>query len=343
MCDTPFFILGTNRSGTTLLRLMLNAHSRLAVPEELEYIRSYLAGVPIKRWRAPNLSADAYASFARSFADRVCQIHDEFDLHDLHRRMTEAPHTLRSPYQVVGERWAQMHGKARWGEKTPGNLFYVDVLHDMFPQARFIYVARDPRAGVASMQRADFFSQDIVFNSLSRRKHFEAARTALLQHVPPHQWINIRYEDLVHAPAPTLSTVCNFLQEDFEPGILTYYRTAADYMKGEAASSFSKTATEPVTPRRIDAWRNQLSPASVTTVEAICIEEMTAFQYESTGQPEPLLNRANRLVKTLYWHWQLLRHWRNRHYTVRYPILARFRHRVNRRLGLLTALSTATD
>lgn len=70
---SPIFIVGANRSGTTLLRLILNAHSRIAIPEEVVYFGSFMAGVPIEKWRSPGLSEEAYSDFVHDFVfKKVC-------------------------------------------------------------------------------------------------------------------------------------------------------------------------------------------------------------------------------------------------------------------------------
>ena len=271
MSTAPIFILGANRSGTTLLRLMLNAHSHIAVPEEMLYYRSFYANVPIEDWRAPNLPENVYEDLARTFVGNAVQLHAELGSLPLLDCILEAPtRDLRHPYRVVMDAWAEIHGKARWGEKTPGNLFYLDVIYDMFPDAKFVYLSRDPRAGTASMQRADFFPVDVVFNALSRRKHFETAWRLLHNHVPAQQWTCLRYEDLVRAPRKTLISLCDFLSEEFEPGMLAYHRTASTYMKEDAATGFNAAATRPVSTKSVEAWRDQLSPQAIALVESIC-------------------------------------------------------------------------
>ena len=180
---SPIFIVGANRSGTTLLRLLLNAYSRIAIPDELIYLDSHLGGAPIEQWRDPALSPEEYEAFVDRFLDDNCQPLTELDHAALKAEILAGRPDLRRPYRLALEDWAHHHGKDRWGEKTPGNLFYADVLLDMFPEAQFLYVVRDPRAGVASMQKVSFFPDDIVFNALSRRKHDTEGR-ALLELAP---------------------------------------------------------------------------------------------------------------------------------------------------------------
>lgn len=331
MSDAPIFILGTNRSGTTLLRLMLNAHSRIAVPEEMLYFRSDYAGVPVERWQAPGLSDAAYEELARSFVQNAEALHPELGtLRLIERIMHDGPRDLRYPYEMIMSTWANLQGKPRWGEKTPGNLFYVDVIYDMFPDAQFIYIARDPRAGVASMQRAEFFPEDIVFNALSRHKHFSTARRLLREHVPPAQWMEMRYEDLVIAPTAALEQVCAFLNEPFESGMLAYHHTAADYMKDEAATGFNAAATRPVSTSRLEDWRSRLTPEDVAVVESICFPEMEAFEYSLDNHSMSWSRRIQKACKTAYWHWKLWRHSSTRHYTVKYEMLASTRRRWRR-------------
>lgn len=325
--EAPIFIVGANRSGTTLLRLMLNAHSRIAIPDELVYFASQKAMVPMEEWRNPGLSTPRYKKFATNFLKENCSHLREIDKKSVLDTIMEGPHDFKRPYEVALGAWANHHGKARWGEKTPSNLFYVDILMEMFPSAQFIYVVRDPRAGVNSMLRTTLFSGDIVFNSLTRRKYATAGRAFFERHVPPSQRMTLRYEDLVRHPEATLQKVCSFLGETYEASMLYYHEDAKRYMEEEAASSFNAAATRPVSPDKIDKWKHQLTAEQVAIVESICTAEMKEFNYSPLGRRPSLSSRVKTLIKKGYWHLQCYRHRHNRHYVVKYKILARFRHR----------------
>lgn len=325
---SPVFIVGANRSGTTLLRLILNAHPRIAIPDELIYFESRLAGVPIEEWRTPDLSPDAYEDFVDHFLETCCQPLDELEPSALRADILDGPHTLRRPYRCALEAWARHHDKPQWGEKTPGNLFYVDILLEMFPAAQFIYLVRDPRAGVASMQRVEFFPDDVVFNALSRRKHDTDGRALLTEHVPAPQRTTVRYEDLVRRPEATTRSICEFLEEEYTPEMLRFHLDADDYMKDEAEERYNSTATQPITDDRVDAWTDRLTDDQVAVVEWICRDIMQDFGYARTNRQSSLAAWTELLVKRAYWTLQCWRHRHRRGYTVKYQILSRTRSRL---------------
>jgi len=342
---SPIFIVGANRSGTTLLRLILNAHSRIAIPEELNYMHSFMAGVPVETWRSPGLSPAAFRAWIDELIEHWTTLLSELDGAELRDTILHRPLDLRTPYATVLETWAHYYGKARWGEKTPGNLFYADVLHEMFPEARFIHMIRDPRAGVASMQKVDFFPGDVVFNALSRRKCLTEGRAILEDAVPSPQRYTLRYEDLVDRPATAVRAMCDFLGESFEPGMLAFHRGAEQYMKAEAATSFNEHATRPISSSRAESWRRELSPISIAVIERICGAEMAEHGYVCDAPSLPLARRLEIRAKRLYWAWKIWQHRRVRHYAVGYSLFARSRnqvaafiHKVWSRIGLHTQL-----
>lgn len=326
---SPIFIVGANRSGTTLLRLILNAHSRIAIPDELIYFHSDMAGIPIEQWRRPGLSPDAYARFVDRFLKSNCEPLKELDVMQLkHEILEKGPADLKHPYQVALEAWARYHGKQRWGEKTPGNLFYADVILEMFPDAKFIHLVRDPRAGVYSMMGFIFLPDDVVFNALNRHKHMTVGRAILEQNVPPAQRMTVRYEDLVTDPSSTVQAICAFLEEPFEPEMLSFHNEASRSMDPLAVSDFNTAATQPITASFVDKWRTKLSADAIATVEKICAPEMKEFGYEPVNYPLRLRPRLNILIKIMYWHVQCWRHRNIRHYTIQYEMLARSRSRL---------------
>ena len=263
----PFFVVGANRSGTTLLRLMLGAHPRLAVPDELIYFRHRMAGADPRHWRNPGVSEADYDAFVREWLDQTAEALPGLSRDDLAAiadRIVERPERdLREPYRTVAQAWADRQGKVRWGEKTPGNVFYVDVLLDMFPEARFIHLVRDPRAGVHSMIQAGQFGPDPVLCALNRRRFVLEGGALLERVVPPAQRTLLRYEDLVQDPERTARELCEFLGERFDPAMLAFHRRSAEVMTEDAASGHNALATRPVTASRQEAWRTgNASPRS---------------------------------------------------------------------------------
>ena len=327
----PIFIVGANRSGTTLLRLMLNAHPRIAIPEEIVYFGSIMAGVPIETWENPPLSRERYEAFVHHFVNETCKPLDGIDRESLKEQILSLPECdFRTPYKRVLEAWARSHGKVRWGEKTPGNLFYADVLYDMFPDARFIHMIRDPRAGVSSMMGTTFFPKDIVFNAMSRHKFMTQGREILETFTPAAHRMTLKYEDLVREPESTVRDLCDFLEESFYPEMLSFYKESSKYMKAEAAETFNKAATRPISIEQLEKWRSKLSTGEIAKIEAVCLREMMEFGYSLENHGLDLKNRIELLVKRVYWRLQEWRHRRIRHFTVKSPMLARFKSRIVR-------------
>lgn len=318
----PFFIVGANRSGTTLLRLMLGAHPRLAVPDELIYFHHRVAGASPRDWRAPGLSSSAYHEFVHQWlmrrADALPGL-TESDLAALVDTIAQHPsRDLREPYRATAEAWTERQGKVRWGEKTPGNLFYVDVLFDMFPEARFIHLVRDPRACVLSMIQAKRFGSDPVLCALNRRRFVQEGGAFLERTVPPTQRTTLRYEDLVCDPEGVARRLCSFLREDFDSAMLGFHRHAAAVMKKEAAEGYNSLATRPVTDTRSEAWREEMPPNVQAKIDVVSRSDFTRYGYEPSGETPKARDWADVLIKWAYWKSKVIKHKGQPGYTVKY-------------------------
>ena len=331
--NSPIFIVGANRSGTTLLRLILNAHSRIAIPEELNYFYSEMAGWPIEEWASHTISA----GFIDYLIDKTCGPLVELGLDVEHLRMklrADAPMSLRTPYMAILEAWASFQGKPRWGEKTPANLFYADVLIEMFPHACFIHLVRDPRDGVASMQQVNFFTDDAVFNALARRQAMTRGLYILDKSVPAAQRLTIKYEDLVVHPESTVRQVCAFIGEEYELEMLKFHESAKQHMKKRAATQFNAKATRPITSDAVESWRERLTYEQVAIVEAICSKQMDQFGYRKSSAQTQVVQDLEIAFKRLYWTVKCWQNRDNRNYIVRAPMFARSLERLRTAVGI---------
>jgi hypothetical protein len=328
MSTAPIFIVGANRSGTTLLRLLLNAHSEIAIPDEINYFYGFTgAELSYENWSTPSLSPSEYTSFVNRFLATNQAVVPTLNLDSVRAEILDGPHDLRRPYQVLLEQWARHRGKGRWGEKTPGNIYHANILIEMFPDARFIHVVRDPRGGVASMQRVSFFGNDVAFNALNRHKIMTHGRAWLARSVPAPQRIEIRYEDLVAHPQNTLQSICDFVEAPYEPSMLRFHQDADRYMVNEAASSYNQTATRPISTEMIDKWHTQLTDEEIAIIERICKAEMIEFDYPLLRPSLSWRGLLALAVKRAYWAIQWRRYRYDRHFSILSPMFSRTRAR----------------
>jgi Sulfotransferase family len=185
----PAFILCTLRSGSTLLRVLLDSHSQLHAPHEI-----HLRYVSVKldaTWSERSMKEMGLDERALDYLlwDRL-----------LHRELAGSG----KPYIV---------------DKTPNNVFIADRIRECWPDARFVYLLRHPAAIARSRQtiRPDADAEKNV--DLIRRycEALEQARRA-------HDGLTVRYEDLTADPASVTRDVCAFLDVPWEPAMLDYGR-----------------------------------------------------------------------------------------------------------------------
>ena len=183
-------------SGTTLLRLILDSHPSIAVPQETGFMRAERAHrfIPFK-WSG------------RRWYLRLGWTHKEF-------RALE-----REFYDTVFRRYAERHGKVRWGEKTPLHTWHIDRMAKLFPDSVFVGVVRHPGGSVASnmtrwrhgLRKASWhyqrYTTELTRQAARRKRRFRV----------------IRYEDLVLRPEQVLRELLGWLGEEWSDQVLQHH------------------------------------------------------------------------------------------------------------------------
>jgi hypothetical protein len=195
-----------------MLRLLLNAHPGIGVPKELAYFERCARGGQLDTWDKPSFSGEAYRQFVRGFFQKKKLALEGLDLQALEETIVNGgPQDLVRPLRVAMDAWAEKEGKHTWGEKTPKNLFYVDLIHRMMPDARFIYIVRDPRAVASSMNRFARFVDDSVLNAFNWLQAAKTGFELLERTVPAELRLTLTYETLVSDVETTTRRMCEFL------------------------------------------------------------------------------------------------------------------------------------
>ncbi|MFT7582374.1 MAG: hypothetical protein ACI9MR_004056, partial [Myxococcota bacterium] len=159
--------------------------------------------------------------------------------------------------------FAARHGKPRWGEKTPQHWEHVPRLLRWFPDARVIWMVRDPRAVMASRQKVPWGGADFVGQARAWARCWEAA-TGLLG---DDRVRTCFYEELVEAPERELRALCGFVGLDFEPSMLdSDSRAKAD--TSVWGLSHHRRAAQRVSGAGSGKWVMQLDSQQLGAVEA---------------------------------------------------------------------------
>lgn len=324
----PFFVVGASRSGTSLLRFMLDAHPGLALPDELWYFSKVSDAVPFPgAWWETHPASVVEHIFDR-FRERSPRLFDAALWKEARASVAGRPATPRAPYQAVLEAYARREGALAWGEKTPSNVQWVDVLAAWFPTARFVFLVRDPRSVVASALRFPHLPNDPVVGAYNWLRANTRGH-ALVAALPPERWRLVRYEDLVSNPQSTLSGLAAFLGGEWDPSMLRFYEGATGAIGPNGP--LPSLVTKPVVGNRADKWRDELDAETIAIVEAVCGSVMEGFGYTPSEHRLRAPARASVTARYLYCRVQTGRHAQGtRHPEFGFEPLARVRSQIRR-------------
>jgi len=292
--DAPIFIVGTERSGSNLLRLILDSHSQISIPHPPHILRYF---APLEAGYGDLSDRRNLRRLAQDVLRLLeCHIHPWESLPDLDAIASSAqPMDLFGIFVAIYEWQQQEVGKARWGCKSTFMIHHVDRILARFPNAKFIWLIRDPRDVAAS-------SRESVFNPchpyLTASLWCEQQRIGLEREVylPKANWMRLHYEDLVEAPEETVRGICRFIGENFEPQMLRFSETPAAKLSASLSKSWANTAS-PVLRNRTGNYRKKLTEGEIRLVEDVAGELMVPLGYRFDFEPSDLAVRRPNQVE----------------------------------------------
>jgi hypothetical protein len=311
-CRSPIFIIGTERSGSNLLRHVLNSHSRIAIPHPPHFMR-YFSGIAAsygdlaQERNRRRLARDMLALLAVHIHPWECAIDED-------RVTRESSPTLFGVVAAIHEQYLASTGKARWGCKSTFMIRQVAAAVAEYPDAQFLWLVRDPR-DVAASSRRSIFSTYHPYLTARLWREDQACGFQAQEALGERRLLLLRYEDLVVRPEPTLRRLAAFLGEDYEPRMLDFHRSD-EARKSAALSESWRNTSRPINAASVGAHREHLSAAERAQVEAVAGPLMLRLGYpvDAIAAPaEPSHVRTH--VLDLYWRLlaehRSLRHDRN--------------------------------
>jgi Sulfotransferase family len=228
--SAPIFLVGSERSGTTLLRLMLDHHPQIAFEKEVDYIVEKVspsgrmpAVGPYRDWLSTVRGADFDVDTSLDYRHLVKDV-------------------LRQKQEISG-------GKPFIGATVHRHF---DRLRFIWPEARYIHLMRDPRDVARSIVQKGWAGNE--YEAAEWWLNAEELWSAVCAEAPGERRHDLRYEDLVTHPVEELTRLCAFVGVKFDDAMLRYTESARQY--------------PPPDPRLAFQWKTKMRPQTARLVEA---------------------------------------------------------------------------
>lgn len=264
--DSPIFIIGTGRSGTTLLRQMMNAHPRIHITHEAGFY-SYA------RHAAPNADAEEWLErYFDTYSFAWLRLDPETVRAALPRPLSlDRVHEI---CRVIMREKARQVGKVRYGEKNPLDTHNLSRIFSDFKDPRVVYITRDPRPTMLSFGRMPFGTSSDYINSLLCKLQFDHVEKYL------DRVFEVRLEDLAADPRTAMQRILQFVGEPWDDAVLDHVSMSAKDDVPPLPWFVGATREQPSKETSGGGWRSQLSPAWIRIVERMNEKSMRRYGYE---------------------------------------------------------------
>jgi hypothetical protein len=267
------FIVGCPRSGTTLLQRIVNAHPQIAILSESHWI-------PRLFEKRAGLTPEGMVS-----AELIARLLEQPEFPRLQISQEEIeglignsqPMSYSSFIESLFNFYGRAQGKALVGNKTPGFVRRLPIMHELWPKARFVHLIRDgrdtylstvnrplrnPKPGVFDTWEEDHVSTAALWWELNLQLGRQASSW-----LGPELYYEIRYESLINHPAEECGALCAFLGLPYDEAMLRFY-------EGQT----KPRAARPITPGLRD-WQSQMPVEDVEKFEAIAGDLLDELGY----------------------------------------------------------------
>jgi hypothetical protein len=290
--DHPVYICGHPKSGTSLVRSILDSHPQLIVyPEETVFFRRYLPkaqGQPLARqleladellihiftWNLTNPPASQEGFADRDYSSISFTAIRDSMRENIGQNYRDERDILSAVVLAFGQVTGQINENTRrWVEKSPYNEFFTQQIFSWWPDSRCIHVVRDPRDNFLSYHsKQPTWSPE--FFSLNWRRSTRSAQKNQV-YFGSDRYMILRYEDLVQSPNQEIKRLLNFLQIDWDLSLVKPTRAGSTW---QGNSMFADTFQE-ISSAPVGRWKGKLSELDALLIQKITQEDMKHLNY----------------------------------------------------------------
>jgi hypothetical protein len=267
MLSQPIFMIGTQRSGSNLLRLMLNQLEEIASPHPPHILKRMF---PLLEYYKDLSEPQNF----KQLTNDVCRLVElnpvpwkgvTLDRDEVISRCREK--SLVAIYGAVYDICAETWGARTWCCKSLENIEYITEIEKYFTNPRYIYLYRDGRDVALSFRKA-IVGEKHMYNIATNWANTQTIGLNLKDKYDPSNFFSISYEDLVQDTESSAKRLCTFLGVTYNSSMLEFYRS--DEAKRSAESSaLWNSVTKPVIKDNIQKYLHEASKGDITIFESV--------------------------------------------------------------------------
>ncbi|MEQ8580416.1 MAG: sulfotransferase [Marinoscillum sp.] len=275
---TPIQLIGTQRSGSNLLRLMLNQLTEITAPHPPHILKTF---VPLMD-RYGDLSINA--NFQTLIND-VCEFvelnpvkwNDLFLDRALIFERLQNSRSIYSLFEHIYASYASSKGSRFWCCKSLTNVHFVEELHSHGIKPYYIHLYRDGRDVALSFKKI-MVGEKHTYHQAKNWKRDQNQALAIAEKLGPDRVIRVAYEDLITNPEAQLSRICAFLHIEFKPQALDYF-LSSDSRETALSGKMWQNVTKPVLRDNMCKYLKELPREDVLIFEAVAGDVLERLGY----------------------------------------------------------------
>jgi hypothetical protein len=282
---TGIQIIGTQRSGSNLLRVMMHQSSHISAPHPPHILQTFF----------PILEKYGDLEVEHNFKDLVSDVREliqlnpvdwnsSFGIQDILDRCenNSLPQILKAVYELK----ALQKNAHIWCCKSMANVKYYSSIENSRVHPFYIYLYRDGRDVALSFKKA-VVGEKHIYHLAKQWKQDQLMALNLEEQIGERRFFRISYEDFIKNPKAILTELCDRLSIPFDPSMLNYYKSDESKVTAEAGNMWNNLV-KPVIKSNSNKFLHELSPEEILIFESIAGDVLEILNY-------PLINNSSEL------------------------------------------------
>lgn len=268
--------MGSERSGTNLLRTRLDNHSNILGPVPVHTMAWFYNFEPyygnLQKDKNFNTLVD---DIIKSVEVNIYKWDIDFDCETIKNEIPKSKRSVIHLFGYIHDKYAEKKGKKRWFCKDNDLVEYAWPLNNYFPKCKFIYLVRDPRdVCLSNLRRAGGPNTAYNFSLVWMEEQKRCIRV-FTEEVFNEKIFLVKYEEILGEPEKTFKKICKFLGEKFEPEMIK-----GKDRKEAGTTNAWKNLSKDIMQNNMKKYLDGLTEKQIKIIEKITAREMDFLGYE---------------------------------------------------------------